>query len=142
MFTIIQGIDNSFVFTIKENGTTLPLEILPTYTFHFFLRQLSDSTRISIANLTCISNPEGKVELTIPASTTTTLVSEQGPKEDRYYLKPTYELIIDCDTGCSANGKFIVRVPDVRVAPGVLGDVPAAFCVPADSCMPDVFASS
>ena len=117
MFTIVQGIDNSFVFTIKENGTTLPLEILPTYTFHFFLRQLSDGTRVSVANLTGISSLEGKVELTVPASTTTTLVSERGPKEDRYYLKPTYEMVIDCDTGNSANGKFTVRVPNVRVVP-------------------------
>ncbi len=117
MLTIVQGIDNSFVFIIKENGTTLPLEILPTYTFNFFLRQLSDGTRIPVKNLTNISNIEGKVELTIPANVTSSLVSERGPKEDRYYLKPTYELIIDCDTGDSANGKFIVRVPDVRVVP-------------------------
>ena len=117
MFTIVQGIDNSFVFTIKENGTTIPLEILPTYTFNFFLRQLSDGTRVPIANLTNISSLGGKVELTIPITTAAGLVSERGPKEDRYYLKPTYEMIIDCDTGSSANGKFTVRMPDVRVVP-------------------------
>ena len=117
MFTIVQGIDNTFVFTVKENGKTMPLEILPRYTFNFFLRKLSDGTRVPIAHLTNISSLEGKVELTIPTRISASLESERGPKEDRYYLKPTYELIIDCNTGSSANGKFIVRVPDVRVAP-------------------------
>ena len=117
MFTIVQGIDNTFVFTVKENGKTTPLEILPAYTFNFFLRKLSDGTRVPITDLTGISHPGGEVELTIPVEVAANLESERGPKEDRYYLKPTYGLIIDCDTGSSVNGKFTVSVPEVRVVP-------------------------
>ena len=37
----------------------------------------------------------GMIGVTIPSTVTTLMVSERGDKVDGYYLKPTYQMIID-----------------------------------------------
>ena len=116
-FTITKGVDNTFLFTIKADGSTLPMEITGTDTFVADLVPLDPedtTTGLSAVSLTLPSNLlSGKVTLDIPESSTLTLVSDKGTKTDRYYLRPTYKLIIECNT--ANNGNFIAKVPEVYV---------------------------
>lgn len=113
-FVVTKGLDNVFEFTIKAQGSTLPLEIVePDDTFNADLVSLSDgSTAVSKA-LVVTSAASGKVSLTITSVEANTLTSEKGSKTDRYYLRPTYKLVIDCST--TNNGDFIAKVPEVYV---------------------------
>jgi len=63
--------------------------------------------------LTVVDAASGKVSLEIPSEDTESLVSEKGGKADRYYLIPTYNLKIDCET--TNNGSFIAKVNEVYV---------------------------
>jgi hypothetical protein len=55
----------------------------------------------------------GKIVLEISALETDPLLSELGSKADRYYVRPMYKLVIECDT--ANNGKFIAKVDEVYV---------------------------
>ena len=115
-FTITKGIDNTFVFTIKADGSTLPMDVLNgTYTATLYSLEtqaaVAGLTNVALTKLTPTTN--GKVSLTIPSATTATLTGERGSKVDRYYLKPVYKLVINC-VGTD-NGDFIAKVPEVYV---------------------------
>lgn len=119
-FNITKGLDNTFVFTIKANNSTLPMELVATDTFVADLvplDPLDTTTGLSNVSLDLPSSdtayPTGKVTLTIPSAATTNLVSDKGTKTDRYYLRPTYKLIINCST--ANNGDFIAKVPEIYV---------------------------
>jgi hypothetical protein len=116
-FIITKDLDNTFVFTIKANNSTLPMEIIPASdTFVAKLIKLGDDTVATVAltkSLTVSDALNGKVSLVITADETENLVSDKGTKTDRYYLRPTYKLLIDCDT--VNNGKFIAKVPEIYV---------------------------
>lgn len=113
-FTITKGLDNTFVFTIKANGSTLPMEIVEgTDTFTASLVKLSDNTTVLTQDLVVTDAVNGQVSLVFLATAITSLLSEKGSKADRYYLRPTYKLIIDCST--VNNGDFIAKVPEVYV---------------------------
>ena len=106
--------DNEFVFTLKQTGTTLPMEIELTDTFNATIVPLDPDVvdTIDIA-LTTEEAINGKVKLIVDEATADTLTSEKGSKVDRYYLTPTYKIIIDCKT--VNNGNFIAKVPLVYV---------------------------
>lgn len=112
-FTITKGLDNTFVFTIKADGSTLPMEIEGTDTFEAQLVKLSDGTTALSKPLAVTDALSGKASLTITSAETSSLVSDKGTKTDRYYLRPTYKLVIDCAT--VNNGDFIAKVPEVYV---------------------------
>ena len=112
-FTITKDLDNTFIFTIKADGSTLPMEIVAGDTFEAKLIELSCDNVALTKTLTVTDALSGKVSLVIPASDTISLVSDKGSKADRYYLRPTYKLIIDCST--TNNGNFIAKVPEVYV---------------------------
>jgi hypothetical protein len=112
-FTITKGLDNTFVFTIKADGSTLPMEIVAGDTFSASLVNLEDNSVALSKSLTVTNALSGKVTLVITSSETSTLVSDKGTKTDRYYLRPTYKLVIDCNT--TNNGDFIAKVPEVYV---------------------------
>jgi len=112
-FVITKGVDNTFVFTIKADGSTLPITIDSTDTFSAQLKLLSDSSVALTKTLTTIDALSGKVSLVITDLEADVLVSEKGSEVDRYYLKPKYKLIIDCAT--VANGNFIAKVDEVYV---------------------------
>ena len=63
--------------------------------------------------LTIVDAPNGKVQLMYTEAELESLVSEKGAKVDRYYLRPTYKLVIECST--TNNGDFIAKVPEVYV---------------------------
>lgn len=113
-FTITKGLDNTFVFTIKADGSTLPMTIVEgTDTFTASLKTLSDGSTALSKSLTVTDAANGKVTLTITSAETSSLVSDKGTKADRYYLRPVYKLVIDCNT--VNNGDFIAKVPEVYV---------------------------
>ena len=115
-FTISKGSDNTFVFTIKQDNSTLPLVIEAGDTF--FASLVSLEGNVPYPNVTekamSVDNADnGKVSLTIPKEDTVDLEVKRGGEADRYYLRPTYKLTLDCST--VNNGDFIARVPEVYV---------------------------
>lgn len=112
-FTITKGLDNNFVFTIKADGSTLPMTIEPTDTFTASLVQLSDGSTVLSKSLVVTDALSGKASLTITSAEASSLVTDKGTKTDRYYLRPVYKLVIDCST--VNNGDFIAKVPEVYV---------------------------
>jgi hypothetical protein len=112
-FTITKDLDNTFIFTIKADGSTLPMTIEAADTFYGRLINLEDGSVVLNKSLSVLDALSGKVSLEITSIETSALVSEKGEKADRYYLRPVYKLIIDCDT--ENNGKFIAKVPEVYV---------------------------
>lgn len=112
-FIITRGILNTFTFTIKQNNSTLPMQIKDGDTFTGYLRSLSDGSVVLTKELT-VSNAEGGiVELTLTSQETDSLDDDRGQKEDRYYLNPLYSLLIECET--DNNGSFIAKVDWVYV---------------------------
>lgn len=116
-FVITKGTDNTFIFTIKQDNSTLPLTIDISDTFNADLIALSDgSTYPQVDNKVLTVDGDlanGRVALAIPALDTAGLVVNRGPEVDRYYLRPTYKLILKCNT--VGNGEFIAKVPEVYV---------------------------
>lgn len=113
-FVITKGVDNAFVLTIKQDGTTLPMELNPSDTFLVSLVNLETGVIESEKNATLDSNLlSGKIHFTVTELEADNLVADKGSKADRYYLKPTYKLVIECNT--VNNGKFIAKIPEVYV---------------------------
>lgn len=114
-FTITRGVANSFTFTIKANRTTLPIAIQPSDTFQAHLMKHTDGEPITVNTtaLTVVNAPSGKVMLTYPKSVSDTFPSEKGGAEDRYYIRPIYYLVLECNT--AANGYFTAKVDKVYV---------------------------
>lgn len=116
-FVINKGVDNKFILTIKQTGTTLPMEVVESDTFTAYLISLADDAVVLTLTegngIEAAANPNGQITINISQAQADTLVSEKGSKVDRYYLLPTYRLMIDCNT--VNNGAFIVKVPEVYV---------------------------
>ena len=124
-FTITKGSDNTFSFIIKQDNSTLPLVITSTDTFSAKLILLEDSAiNFTYPIITPVTGSNdalnGKITLLVPESDingvgsgTSKLVKDIGSKVDRYYVKPTYKLILECHT--TNNGNFIAKVNEVYV---------------------------
>lgn len=112
-FTITKGVDNTFIFTIKADGSTLPMEIVVGDTFTAYLKSLEDGTIALTKALTVTDALSGKVTLEITEAEAALLISDRGAKEDRYYLRPNYKLVIECST--TNNGDFIAKVDNIYV---------------------------
>lgn len=112
-FVITRGVDNTFVFTIKKNASTLPIKIDNADTFVASIRNKSDGVVVMTKNLSVENALGGQVALTISSTEANTLLPARGGEEDRYYLKPKYSIIIECNT--VANGEFIAKVDSVYV---------------------------
>ena len=81
--------------------------------FYATLIKLSDDTVALAKAMTIESAINGKIKLLITAAEANALVSEKGDSVDLYYTRPTYRLVIDCDT--VNNGKFLAKIPFVYV---------------------------
>lgn len=117
-FTITKGVENTFVFTIKANGSTLPMVIddLTPDTFQATIWSLDPeaaTTPFLTKPLVITDASSGQVTLTITEAEAALAIADIGSKADRYYPRPVYKLIIDCDT--LNNGKFIAKVPEIYV---------------------------
>lgn len=112
-FIITRGVDNTFVFTIKANNSTLPIEIASGDTFVSILRDLTTDAVVITKNLTVESALNGQVRLDYTSTETAAMVRDRGGKEDRFYLRPVYSLTLVCNT--LVNGEFLARVNSVYV---------------------------
>jgi hypothetical protein len=116
-FTITSGVDNTFVFTIKADGSTLPMVLDAGDTFTALLKDLESGTTVLTKNLTLPVDSgdyaSGKVSLFITAVEADALTGDKGGKADRYYARPTHKLVIDCST--DANGVFLAKIPEIYV---------------------------
>ena len=110
---ITRLVDNVFEFVIKQTDSTLPMEIVTGDTFSAQLVELGSDTVVLEKDLTVVDELSGRVSLTITEIEAAELTKKQGAEVDRYYLKPVYKLIIECDT--QNNGKFTAKVNEVYV---------------------------
>lgn len=121
-FTINKGLVNELIFTIKKDQTLLPIIIDPSDTFKLVLFHLdtdSIESEINMDNtnldgfIEVYDAPSGRIMITLNTHLTNRLIKERGPKVDKYYLKPTYRIAIDCDT--VDNGKFVIKLRNVSI---------------------------
>lgn len=112
-FVITKGVDNTFIFTIKQNDSTLPMEIDISDTFVATLINLDTGTTVLTTNLTIDDALSGRVEYLVTSAEVASLDAMKGARVDRFYLKPVYKLVIDCTT--VANGNFTAKVQEIYV---------------------------
>ena len=121
-FTINKGLTNEFILTIKQNDTLLPMIIKYSDTFKLLLINLDtdqvestldmDNTKAD-GFIDVHDDANGQIRVTMNPTLTDRLEKERGPKEDRYYLKPTYRMSIECNT--MNNGNFVVKLKNISV---------------------------
>lgn len=121
-FTINKGLTNEFILTIKQNDTLLPMIIEYSDTFKLLLINLDtdqvestidmDSTKAD-GFIDVYDDANGQIRVTMNPTLTDRLEKERGPKEDRYYLKPTYRMSIECNT--MNNGNFVIKLKNISV---------------------------
>ncbi len=112
-FVITREVDNTFIFTVKANNSTLPIVIDPTDTFKGILRDLRTGAVVLTKDLTVDSAANGRVKLLITEVEASNLQSFRGGYEDRWYLRPTYSLTLECKT--VVNGEFLAGIDLVYV---------------------------
>ena len=121
-FTINKGLTNEFILTIKQNDTLLPMIIEYSDIFKLLLINLDtdqiestidmDSTKAD-GFIDVYDDANGQIRVTMNPTLTDRLEKERGPKEDRYYLKPTYRMSIECNT--MNNGNFVIKLKNISV---------------------------
>ena len=121
-FTINKGLTNEFILTIKQNDTLLPMIIEYSDTFKLLLINLDTDhveSTIDMDNtkadgfIDVYDSANGQIRVTMNPTLTDRLEKERGPKEDRYYLKPTYRMAIECNT--MNNGNFVIKLKNISV---------------------------
>lgn len=121
-FTINRGLKNEFIMTIKQNDSLLPMiiEYSDTFKLTMFNRDTEavesvlDMDNAKVDGYIAIHNDaNGQIKIVMNPALTSKLEKERGPKEDRYYLRPTYRIAIECNT--LNNGNFVAKIDDVYV---------------------------
>ncbi len=121
-FTINRGLNNEFIITIKQNDSLLPMviEYSDTFKLTMFNRDTEaieavlDMDDAKVDGYIAIHNDaNGQIKIVMNPALTSKLEKERGPKEDRYYLKPTYRISIECDT--LNNGNFVAKLENVYI---------------------------
>lgn len=121
-FTINRGLKNEFILTIKQNDSLLAMVIEHSDTFKLtmFNRDTEaieavldmDDTKVD-GYIAIHNDANGQIKIVMNPALTSKLEKERGPKEDRYYLRPTYRIAIECDT--LNNGNFVAKIADVYI---------------------------
>lgn len=119
--TLYRGITNIFDLIIKKNKIALPLELTVTDTFTLHVIELA--TNLPVATLTQVDSDNGsivisdmlngKITITVKPTFVATLKSLRGSQADNYYVRPTYQFLIEADT--ANQGKFITTLDRVGV---------------------------
>ncbi len=121
-FTINRRLNNEFIITIKQNDSLLPMviEYSDTFKLTMFNRDTEaieavlDMDDAKVDGYIAIHNDaNGQIKIVMNPALTSKLEKERGPKEDRYYLKPTYRISIECDT--LNNGNFVAKLENVYI---------------------------
>jgi len=121
-FTINRNLKNEFYFTIKKDKELLPIVIDPSDTFRLILYDIhTDNIEIILDSSAPNENGEiivsdyvnGQIKVTMNETMTSALKKERGSREERYYLKPTYKMIIEANT--ASNGILNPKIDRVFV---------------------------
>ena len=117
-FVINKGMDNEFIITIKQNDSTLPMviELTDTFTVNFYnleTQKIEVSASTADGKVTVYDDANGQILIALSEDEVSAMVSERGDKVDKYYLKPTYRMVIDCNT--ANNGNFTAKINSVYV---------------------------
>lgn len=121
-FTINKGLDNEFIFTIKQNDSLLPMVIDISDSFELKLFELENdllettlySTQSNADGEIIIhSAANGQIKVIMTEALVNRLKKERGSKAERYYLKPTYRLSIESNT--VNNGIMVSKIDRVFV---------------------------
>ena len=120
-FVVNKGTNNEFIIKIKQNGSTMPMEISGTDTFFVKFYNLEtkelelsiDMTAGSDGQVSVYNAHNGQILIVLNDSAIDDMVSERGDKVDKYYLKSTYRMVIDCNT--ANNGNFTAKINSVYV---------------------------
>ena len=117
-FVINKSMNNEFIITIKQNDSTLPMAIDPidTFTVNFYnleTQKIEVSASTADGNVTVYDDANGQILISLAEDDVSTMISERGDKVDKYYLKPTYRMAIDCNT--VNNGKFVAKIDSVYI---------------------------
>ena len=114
-FLLVKGKENELYITIKQNGLLDPMKITPTDTFRGKLIRLEDDVTVDLEkHLEVVNAENGKIKLVVSKEETNNLINERGPKEDHYYLRATYKLLLECNT--VNNGYFTARINNIYVS--------------------------
>lgn len=120
-FVINKGMNNEFIITIKQNDSTLPMVIEPTDTFtvNFYNLETKElaltvgMTLTADGQVTVYDDANGQILVALDEDSVAAMVSERGDKVDKYYLRPTYRMAIDCTT--TNNGNFVAKIASVYI---------------------------
>ena len=120
-FVINKGMSNEFIITIKQNDSTLPMVIGPsdTFTVNFYNLETKEvaltvgMTVTADGQVTVYDDANGQILIILNETAVAAMVSERGDKVDKYYLKPTYRMAIECTT--TNNGNFVAKIASVYV---------------------------
>lgn len=120
-FVVNKGTNNEFIIKIKQNSSTMPMEISGTDTFFVKFYNLEtkelelsiDMTAGSDGQVSVYNAHNGQILIVLKDTAIADMVSERGDKVDKYYLKPTYRMVIDCNT--ANNGNFTAKINSVYV---------------------------
>ena len=117
-FVINKGMNNEFIITIKQNDSTLPMviELIDTFTVNFYnleTQKIEVSASTADGNVTVYDDANGQILISLAEDDVSAMVSERGDKVDKYYLKSTYRMAIDCNT--VNNGNFVAKIASVYV---------------------------
>ena len=121
-FTINKGLKNEFIMIIKQNDSLLPMVIenSDTFTLKLFNRDtdlmestLDMDTSKADGYISIYNDANGQIKIVMNSTLTSKLEKERGPKEDRYYLRPTYRIAIECNK--LNNGNFVAKIENVYI---------------------------
>lgn len=120
-FVINKGMSNEFIITIKQNDSTLPMiiESTDTFTVNFYKLDTQEitltvgMTATSGGQVTVYDDANGQILVSLHKDAVAGMTSERGDKVDKYYLKSTYRMAIDCST--VNNGNFVAKIASVYV---------------------------
>ena len=117
-FVINKGMDNEFIITIKQNDSTLPMviESTDTFTVNFYnleTQKIEVSASTADSKVTVYDDANGQILISLDKDAVAGMTSERGDKVDKYYLRPTYRMAIDCNT--VNNGNFVAKIASVYV---------------------------
>lgn len=116
-FTIIKGKDLDFTVQVKENGTTLPLELDVADTFNFSLvNRKTGELYIDNKAMTITDAPNGIVAGVITATENAELPVKKSAPEDRFMSRSNLRVVINGDT--VAQGNMTAFINDVYVVVG------------------------
>ncbi len=116
-FSITKSKALEFIIVIKENGTTLPLELNPTDAFTFSLVDKKYNTKYIADKPMVITDAlNGEVTGNITAIESSTLPSKRASAEDYFVPRPNLRVVVQGNT--ATQGEMVATIENVSVLVG------------------------